>query len=527
MIPSIWLLPQLLASLAEGEAADRAFLTEVDGPTASYRSVHARALSWAARLQELGVGEGDHVVTMLPTSITAAEVWLGLSWLRAVEVPVNTQFQGQLLSYVLENSGARLLVTVPGYAEQLAPAMDGAPGIQTIVVADGDPDGVALPGAVVSGPAFEPEDAAVMSPSPWPGPTARDISTMLYTSGTTGPSKGVLIPWAQMHATATSSWPMADLGEDDCFYNPFAMFHITGKNALYLMALVRGRVVLRRQFKTDQFWADIERYGCTTTVLMGVMANFLYRQPGPERVDTPLRNVLMAPLIPEVEEFKRRFGVRVCTVFNMTEVASPITSQGWDLANASSCGRPRPGYQCRLVDDDDEEVGVDAVGELVVRPDDPWTINAGYWGMPDKTVEAWRNLWFHTGDAFRRDDDGNYYYVDRLKDSIRRRGENISSLEIEREVVEHPTVLEVAAVGVPSEWGEEDVKIAVVAKPGEKVDPTELAGFLQDRLPRFMVPRYIEVLDALPRTPTEKIRKSELRAAGVTAETWDRLKDGT
>jgi crotonobetaine/carnitine-CoA ligase len=204
-------------------------------------------------------------------------------------------------------------------------------------------------------------------------------------------------------------------------------------------------------------------------------------------------------------------------------VASPLTSGGWEVANSATCGRPRDGYECRIVDDLDRDVPAGAVGELVVRPTEPWTIMAGYWGMPEKTVEAWRNLWFHTGDAARSDAEGNYYFVDRIKDSIRRRGENISSLEVEHEVGRHPDVLEVAAVGVPSEWGEEEVKIVVVTKPGRTVTEAALATFLEPLLPRYMLPRYIELVDALPKTPTEKVEKRTLRAAGVTATTWDRL----
>jgi crotonobetaine/carnitine-CoA ligase len=163
------------------------------------------------------------------------------------------------------------------------------------------------------------------------------------------------------------------------------------------------------------------------------------------------------------------------------------------------------------------------VGELVVRAAEPWNLMAGYWNAPEKTVEAWRNLFFHTGDALTRDADGNFYYVDRIKDVIRRRGENISSVELEGEILKHPDVFAVAAYGVPSEFGEDEVMVAVVPGPGSTADPADIVAFLEPRVPRYMVPRYVEIVDDLPRTPTEKIRKIELRRRGVGAATWDRL----
>jgi crotonobetaine/carnitine-CoA ligase len=247
-------------------------------------------------------------------------------------------------------------------------------------------------------------------------------------------------------------------------------------------------------------------------------------QPGD--ADNPLRNVSMGPLVNEVEEFKRRFGVQVSTGYGMTEIAVPLASDAWNLANATSCGRVRtgyPGYDVRVVDEWDRPLGPDEVGELIVRTAEPWTMNAGYYNMPAETAAAWRNGWFHTGDAFRYDADGNYYFVDRIKDAIRRRGENISSFEVEAYVIRHPAVAECAAVAVPSEHSEDEVKVVVVPAPGAVVDPRELIEFLMPTMPRFMIPRYVEIVDALPKTPTMRVRKVELRtAAAVTDATWDR-----
>jgi crotonobetaine/carnitine-CoA ligase len=186
-----------------------------------------------------------------------------------------------------------------------------------------------------------------------------------------------------------------------------------------------------------------------------------------------------------------------------------------------------PRYEAKIVDEHDLEVPTGTVGELVVRSADPWVLTRGYHGMPDVTAAAWRNGWFHTGDGFMVDEDGWFYFVDRIKDAIRRRGENISSFEVEAHVNEHPAVQESAAVGVPSELGEDEIKVAVVVRAGETLDPAALVEFLAPRMPRFMIPRYVEIVDALPKTDaTMRTRKVELRERRVSPSTWDRERAG-
>jgi crotonobetaine/carnitine-CoA ligase len=202
----------------------------------------------------------------------------------------------------------------------------------------------------------------------------------------------------------------------------------------------------------------------------------------------------------------------------------PIASPGWAVTGEkySSCGRVRPGYQVRIVDEHDEEVPPGTVGELIVRADEPWVMNVGYLNMPEATADAWRHGWFHTGDALMCDDDGDFYFVDRLKDAIRRRGENISSAEVEIEVSAFPAVAECAAVAVPSEWSEDEVKVFVIAKPDTNLDPVELIEFLRPRMAHYMIPRFVEIVDELPRTNTFKVMKHELRDRGNSDATWDR-----
>jgi crotonobetaine/carnitine-CoA ligase len=248
-------------------------------------------------------------------------------------------------------------------------------------------------------------------------------------------------------------------------------------------------------------------------------------EPRPDDADTPVRSVILGPMIPDMEAFERRFGVRVATCYGQTEIGVPVAT-GWDHGPWANCGRVREDYpwpEVRLVDEHDEPVATGEVGEMVVRTREPWALNGGYYKMPEQTVEAWRNGWFHTGDAFRRDEDGWFYFVDRMKDAIRRRGENISSFEVENHVLEHPGVVDCAAVGIRTRHGDEEVLAAVVAKDAASFDPAELLDFLVPRMPRFMLPRYVRVVDDLPRNETtSRVRKQHLRDEGVTPTTWDR-----
>jgi crotonobetaine/carnitine-CoA ligase len=259
---------------------------------------------------------------------------------------------------------------------------------------------------------------------------------------------------------------------------------------------------------------------------MGPIASVLMSAPeAGDDDDNPLRYAAIGPMSDQTEDFKRRFGVSVTTSYGTTEIGMPL-SAGWDLPNTQTCGRLRdgyPGYEVRVADEFDQPVPAGEVGELLVRSREPWTMSIGYHGMPDKTAEAWRNGWFHTGDAFRTDDDGWFYFVDRMKDTIRRRGENISSFEIEAGVNEHPDVLESVAIGVPSDLGEDDPMIFVVARPGAALTAEALVDFLTGSMPKFMIPRYVEFIAELPKTDASfRARKFELRARGVGPGTWDR-----
>jgi crotonobetaine/carnitine-CoA ligase len=256
----------------------------------------------------------------------------------------------------------------------------------------------------------------------------------------------------------------------------------------------------------------------------------LSQPPRDDDRDNTLRYVYMGPL-GQSHEFRERFGVSVYMGFGMTELPVVLRTE-LDPVSETTTGRPfNPDFECRLVDEHDLEVPEGASGELIVRHRYPWVINSGYKDMPEATARAWRNGWFHTGDRLRVDERGDWVFVDRTKDAIRRRGENISSYEVEAEVRSHPDVDQVAAVAVPNPdlheaTGEEEIKVVVVPVGGRTIDPLELVEYLVPRMPRHMVPRFVEFAGELPMSPSFKVKKAELRAAGITENTWDRERAG-
>lgn len=521
-------LPRLLAERASS-APDRLFLQDVAGREMTYGELHDRNLLWADAYRRAGVASGDTVATMLPNSFEAYSAWLGLSWLRAVEVPLNRMYRGRMLRHVLDDSRSRKLVVGAALLPQLGDIADDLQALETVIVADADEVDVSLPQEVVTRERFF---GGARRATDLTGPEHHDPSGIVYTSGTTGPSKGVVVPWAASYYFS-NQFPEEVLGEGEAFYSFWPPFHVTGKASLYLPALRDARLVMREVFSVSEFWEDVRRYDCTACYLFGPLAQLVASQPAqPDDADNPLRGVSGVPMIPDGNDFKRRFGIEYySTGFGQTEIGAIMLTDGWgDIGNWKTCGRLRegpPGYEARIVDDHDEPVALGEVGEMIVRTDRPWAMNAGYFGDPEKTAAAWRNGWFHTGDAFRQDEEGNYYFVDRKKDALRRRGENISSFEVEAYVDEHPDVVESAAIGVPSEFGEDDVKVCVVRAESSQLTPEALIEFLVKSMPRFMIPRYVEFIDALPKTDaTARTKKAELKQDPLGPNVWDRERSG-
>jgi crotonobetaine/carnitine-CoA ligase len=357
----------------------------------------------------------------------------------------------------------------------------------------------------------------------------RDIGAIMYTSGTTGPSKGVLMPHAHLYLLGLGEVDNLGLCAEDTYYICMPLFHANAMlMQLYGTLIAGAKAVIVPAFSASRWLDDIRRHGITITNTLGVMTEFIYRQPErPEDGDNRLRVICAVPNPAEIREaFEQRFKTRLIEGYGMTEVNIVLYHPMHQPYRTGSCGLPYDTYfEVRVVDPEtDEELPPGQVGEIVARPREPYGFMQGYNAMPERTVEAWRNFWFHTGDAARRDEDGYFYFVDRIKDCIRVRGENISSYEIEKVLSEHPAVAEAAAVAVKSELvgGEDEVKACVVLKSGQRLTPQEVLDFCQPRMPYFAVPRYVEFVEALPKTPTEKVRKTALREAGITVATWDR-----
>lgn len=518
------LLPRALARHAAA-TPDRPFATEVTGRTQTYAEADVAGDEFAHAFAGLGVRPGDNVLVFTPTCIDTLNIWTGLGRLGAVHVPINTNFDGQILKYVIDTSQATVLICASRWLERVARLVPELSHLKTVVVIDedeaGSTDGVAL----ISRSAFF---AGSDDRAPLRQPEMRDPAMMMFTSGTTGPSKAAILPWGAFaqasHNVTPPPGPHA-LTADDVFYLPFPLFHTSGTQWSSAIVRLGGHIVLREVFSTADFWSEVRQHGCTATMLLGAMAGFLLKQPPlpGDDDDNPLRVVAVVPMIADISALQDRFGVSTYTLYGSTELGLVIGSDLNEELEHGSCGRLRPGYEARIVDENDTEVPDGQAGELTIRPSQPWTTFTQYFGMPTETVVAFTNLWFHTGDGFRRQPDGQLVFVDRIKDSIRRRGENISSAEVETAVISHDDVLECAAVAVPAEFGEDEVKICVVVRQDSGLTPAAITEFLiESRVPKFMLPKYIDVLDELPKTPTSKVRKDVLRKSGITEATWTR-----
>ncbi len=493
------------------EQPDEVFAVFEDGTEWTLAEMRQRTLAVAAGLGELGVRQGDHVAMWLPNGKEALVTFFAISYLGALYVPFNTAYRGRILEHVVENSDAEVIVAHADLLPRLE-EISCARLRTAVIVGSGEAPRGLKPVAYSTLSSCEAELPALeRAIEPW------DTHAIIYTSGTTGPSKGVLCSY--LHIYSNPSWPF--IKDGDRFLANMPMFHMGGMLTV-TMLYRNGSVAMMENFSTKTFWPFVRKTRCTAIFLLGAMATFLLKEePSAEEREHDVRLAVLVPLTSNHREVAERFGVDIFTIFNMTEVSTPMVSEA-NPTKAGSCGKVREGVEVRLVDANDCEVPVGATGELIVRTDRPWAMNHGYYKNPEATAEAWRNGWFHTGDGFRQDEEGNFYFVDRVKDAIRRRGENISSFEVEAEVIAHPSVRDVAAIGVTSEHSENDVLIAVTPVEGKTIDPVELIMFLKDRMPHFMVPRYIRIMDDLPKTPTSKVRKHVLREQAVTEDTWDR-----
>jgi carnitine-CoA ligase len=497
---------------------DKIFAIFESGETWNFRQLRDETLRTAAGLEALGVRRDELVLIWLPNGPDALKVMLATQYLGAIAVPFNTAYRGSVLQHILRNTAARILIGDDRLIPRLA-GIDRATLETVVVIGDTTPElpGVRLERAVAAFQAGSVPAAPTKPIEPW------DTHLVIFTSGTTGPSKGVLSSYVHANAAAAA---LTHIGPEDRNLIALPMFHQGGTLGIYGALMHGGSIAVVGGFKTSEFWATVRKMGATTAGLLGVMAQFL--QKAPRRADDrdhPLRTAMIVPYQAGALEFGHRFGVDVYTEYNMTETSFPLYG-GPNLPRSGTCGTLRSGVEVRLVDDHDVEVPEGETGELIVRTDMPWSMNSGYLNNPEATAAAWRNGWFHTGDALRRDADGNYFFIDRVKDALRRRGENISSFEVESEIAAYPDVREVAVVAAKSDLSEDEVLAVLAAAPGREIDPVKLIEFLRDRLAYFMIPRYIRILPELPKTPTQKVEKHLLREEGVTPDTWDREQAG-
>lgn len=470
-----------------------------DGRCWSYGDALKQAYRAANYLASKGVERGDHVLIFLPNGPEWLQAWWGINFLGAVMIPVNTAYRGEMLRHICGDSKSKYIITSHEFFDRINElGMDLKP-IDA--------------GSLSQGSETAPDLAQPIDP--W------DIHAIVYTSGTTGLSKGVLQPYLSLYMNGPRYVGMATPA--DTMLVDLPLFHASGLCIAHAALISGARIALRTVFSGSRYWDIVRETGATLALWAGTIPAYLESsRPRPDDANNPLRIVMSGPMVKDPAAVMERFGIeKMCATFGSTETYMVFAVRG-RLTHPKSCGKKRNGIQVRLVDDHDIPVPPGRVGELIIRTDKPWELFSGYWRNPEATARAWRNGWFHTGDTFFCDEEGNYFFVDRKKDAIRRRGENISSMEVEREVMAYPDVLEAACVAVPAEFGEDEVKVFVTVRDGAEFDPADLIKFLIPKMPHFMVPRYIEVVDEFPKTITDRVKKNELRDLGNSDMTWDR-----
>lgn len=469
-------------------------------------------------LRALGIEAGDRVGVMCDNRPEALFVWLGVNAARAIDVPFNAEARGRLLDYFVHDAGPRVLVGTADYLQILADTITDDP---EYVVCIGDSNGSPFGDRARQIGFDELVALGADSAGELPAPQASDTATIMYTSGTTGPSKGVMLPQRYYPAQGEHAADLMGIGPHDVVLCVQPLFHIDARAFLVTTWVAGGVAAIGQRFSVSTFWDEVREHNATIFSTIGTMLWMLFKQaPRTDDRDVPARLAICSSTPREIQhDFEERFGVDLIEAYGMTECVL-VTSAPAGHTVPGRIGRPIPELEVQLVDDADTPVAAGEVGELAYRPREPFATMQGYWAKPAATLGAWCNLWFHTGDLVRQHSDG-LEYIGRRKGSIRRRGENVSAWEVEEAVAANPKVLEVAAIGVPSEVGEEDVAVLIVPMPGQELAPEELVEFVAKDLPRFAVPRYVEFVDSLPKTPSERVEKAKVRERGITAAAWD------
>ncbi len=519
-------LGQILEDKGE-TSGGKAFLQYEEGKEITYREVNETVNRIANGLRKFGVGEGDKVALFLPNSLECVYLWFGVSKAGAIDVPINLANKGHFFSHQINDSEAKAIIIDRELMDRLKFIEKDLPKLEKVFVWSRSSRTKEIPKL-----RFDVIDYEELMDSPSEKPEvhikASGPQTIIYTSGTTGLAKGVMDPHTKICHSALEYIEAIRATGEDVFFTCLPLFHANARILCIYPAMLLGtKVVIYERFSASRFWEQIKKAKATVFNSLGAMANFIYNQPRKEDdADNPVRVCAAFPMPASIcEDFQKRYNLKVVEGYGLTEVAI-ITYNPYDKPKIGSCGKETKSFEVKIVDENDFPVPPGTTGEIVARGRIPWVASLGYWNMPEKTVELMRNHFYHTGDGGYLDEDGYMYFVDRMKDYIRRRGENISSFEIERVLNAHPQVAESAAVSVKSELSEDEVKIVLVLKKGEQVPPEELLAYCEERMPHFAVPRYVEFVESLPKTPNEKIQKSKLREAGITTHTWDREKAG-
>jgi crotonobetaine/carnitine-CoA ligase len=516
------------AALARAAAqfADRIFL-DFSGTHHTYAQIDTESNRLAHGLANLGVKQGDRVGTVLDNNVDAILCWFAINKLGAISVPVNTAYKGEFLRHQLDDCGAQLLIAEADYAERIAEVEAGLPHATRLLQRGGSLVKAQRLQVIALADAFGSAEALPDVNRP------EDLAMFIYTAGTTGPSKGCMISHNYVCNLGRQVVLMEGRTMDDCNWTALPLFHMnaTGGSVLSCM-FVGARVAIYPRFSVSRFWPEIERSGATVASLLGSMVTFLAEAEDNEhskRCFGQLHTVRGSPFpAPVQEKWIRRFGVKTAgsNSYGLTEAARVTTLAAGESAPPGSSGRRNDDFDVRIVDEHDNELPPGTAGEIVVRPRRPHVMFEGYWNRPADTLKVMKNMWFHTGDIGRFDEHDFFYFVDRKKDYLRRRGENISSYEVETGLRGHPAIADVAVHAVFSESGEDDVKATVMLKAGHVLTEEELCRWAVDRLPYFTVPRYFEFRSDMPRNPVGRVLKYVLREEGCTPGTWDRESAG-
>ena len=517
----------VLDALAQRLASDPDGLyLDFEGTQYTARSMDEASTRLAHALSSLGLAHGDRVATLLDNRAEQVVSFFAALKLGAVQVPINTAYKGEFLRHQLADSGAKIFIVQGDYVSRAAEVVgaETTPDLTHCIMVD-PPDAVidAVPAirwadALARG-GTDTIDVAHVRPS--------DLACFIYTAGTTGPSKGCMLPQNYIVSLADQIARAWQRREDDVVLTPLPLFHFNAISVCVVGSLLTGgNAAIERRFSVSNFWPKIKRTGATMVSMLGSLAILIGNADDhPDQTGHKLRLCAAAPMPPDTDRaWQERFGCKTFSAgYGLTEASLVSMLDAGEANKPGAMGKPNlHEFDVRVVDDDDVEVPVGTAGEIVCRPKGPNLMFAGYWNRPDSTVEATRNLWFHTGDLGRIDEDGFIYFVDRKKDALRRRGENISSFEREKTLFGHPGLRDVAVHAVPSELGEDDVKITVVLQDGAELTEEELCRWMAERVPYFAIPRYVEFRDDLPRNPVGRVLKYQLRDEGATPATWDR-----